>query len=266
MSFMFLRHPAGALAILAIAAGACKQAPKVAMVNGQCADVYHGHVCTWARMQGSTVMAVGLSVPIAAIDSAPAAAGPMVWPPAAAAILQLPESAQGQSGLTHFTMYWEAQGHPPAPFMVPHFDFHFYTIPAAARTAIDCSNLSKPAALPASYALPDLTLPPDMAKMVGVPVLVGLCVPQMGMHSLLASELQSTTPFRGSMVIGYYEGKPVFIEPMISRAMLQEKASFDLPIPAIPGQTGNHPTMFHGEYDAQQGVYQFVFSNFQPAS
>ena len=263
---MSLRQPVRTLAILVIAAGGCKQTPKVAMVNGQCADVYHGHVCTWARMQGSTVMAVGVSVPAAAIDSAPADGGPMAWPPVAAAILQLPESAQTQSGLTHFTMYWEAQGHPPAPYMVPHFDFHFYTIPAAARTAIDCANTTKPAALPAGYALPDEPLPPDMAKAIGVPVLIGVCVPQMGMHSLLASELQSTTPFRGSMVVGYYATKPIFIEPMISRAMLQEKKSFDFPIPAIPGQTGNHPTTFHGEYDAQQGVYQFEFSNFQSAS
>lgn len=263
---MSLRQPARALAILVIAAGGCKQTPKVAMVNGQCADVYHGQVCTWARMQGSTVMAVGVSVPVAAIDSAPAEAGPMVWPPAAAAILQLPESAQQQSGLTHFTMYWEAQGHPPAPYMVPHFDFHFYTIPSGARTAIDCANTAKPAALPAGYALPDEPLPPDMAKAIGVPVLVGICVPQMGMHSLLSSELQSTTPFRGSMVIGYYDAKPIFIEPMISRAMLQEKQSFDLPIPSIPGLSGNHPASFHGEYDAQQGVYRFVFSNFQPGT
>ena len=54
--------------------------------------------------------------------------------------LQLPESAQRQSGLTHFTMFWEAYGHPPAPYLTPHFDFHFYTIPSAERAAIDCAD------------------------------------------------------------------------------------------------------------------------------
>lgn len=260
---MRLRRTLQAPVILVLAAAGCKSTPRVAEVNGECAAVFHGQVCTWARVQGNTVQAVGLSVPIAAIDSAPAEGGPMAWPPAAAAVLRLPETAQAQSGLTHFTMYWEAQGHPPAPYMVPHFDFHFYTIPSAQRTAIDCANTAKPAALPTGYALPDESLPPDVAKMIGVPVLIGVCVPQMGMHSLLGSELQSTTPFRGSMVVGYYDAKPIFIEPMISRAMLEEKKSFDLPIPAIPGLAGPHPTTFHGEYDAQQGVYRFVFSDFQ---
>lgn len=261
---MRLRQSLKVLLLPVIAAAGCKSTPQVTMVNGQCADVFHGQVCTWARMQGSTVLAVGASVPIAAIDSAPGEGGPMAWPPAAAAVLQLPESAQQQSGLTHFTLFWEAHGHPPAPYMTPHFDFHFYTIANAQRTAIDCANTAKPAALPAGYALPDESLPPDVAKMIGVPVLVGICVPQMGMHSLLASELESTTPFRGSMVVGYYDAKPIFIEPMISRAMLQEKQSFDLPIPAIPGLSGNHPATFHGEYDAQQGVYRFEFSAFRP--
>ena len=263
---MQLRQSLKVLLIPLIAAAGCKTTPSVAEVNGECADVYHGHVCTWARMQGKTVLAVGVSVPIKAIDSAPAEAAPMAWPPVAVAVLQLPESAQAQSGMTHFTMYWDAHGHAPTPYMVPHFDFHFYSIPSAERAAITCADLAKPAAVPAGYALPDFPLPPDMAKMIGVPVLVGICVPQMGMHSLLASEFQSTTPFRGSMVIGYYSGKPIFVEPMLSRAMLEEKQSFDYPIPAIPGQAGAHPTTFHGEYDAAQGLYRFVFSGFQAGS
>ena len=263
---MRLRRFLSVLPFAVLTGAACKSVPQVSEVKGQCADVFHGQVCTWARMQGQTVLAVGVSVPIAAIDSAPAAGGPMAWPPAADAILELPESAQGPSGLKHFTMYWEAQGHPPAPYLVPHFDFHFYTIAAAERSAITCADTSKPAALPAGYALPDQPLPPDMAKMIGVPVLVGICVPGMGMHSLLAAEIASTTPFRGTMVVGYYDAKPIFIEPMISRAMLEEKQSFDLPIPAIPGQAGNHPTIFHGQFDAQQGVYRFEFSGFQPGA
>jgi hypothetical protein len=256
-----------ALAVVAlVVAGGCKSTPSVVEVNGQCADVYHAQVCTWARMQGKTLVAVGATVPLEAIDSAPAEEGPMAWPPVAAAVLQLPDSAQQQSGLTHFTMFWEAAGHPPAPYMTPHFDFHFYTIPPAERTAIDCADTSKPTALPAGYALPDQPLPPPMAKAIGVATLVGICVPQMGMHSLLSSELAGTTPFRGSMVVGFYAAKPIFIEPMITRAMLDEKRSFDLPIPTIPGMSGNHPTTFHAEYDAQHGVYRFEFSGFQPAA
>ena len=75
-------------------------------------------------------------------------------------------------------------------------------------------------------------------------MLTGLCVPQMGMHSLLTSEMESTGLFRGTMVIGYYQGKPVFIEPMITKEMLLEQKAFELPIPAIPGLAGNRPRSF----------------------
>ncbi len=48
--------------------------------------------------------------------------------------------------------------------------------------------------------------------------------------------------------------------------MLAEKRTFDLPIPSIPGMTGAHPQTFRAEYDAEQEVYQFVFSDFAPGA
>lgn len=251
------------LPLLILALGACAKKPTVAEVQGQCGTAYQAQACTWARMQGQTVLDAGLSVPAAAIENAPAEEGQMTWPPTPVALLQMPESAQRHTGLTEFSMYWEPMGHPPKPYLTPHFDFHFYLIPDAERMSIDCTDTAKPAALPAGYALPDEPLPPPMAKLTGVSTLVGICVPQMGMHSLLASELESQTPFRGSMVIGYYRGKAIFIEPMLSRAMLLEKHSFDLPIPTIPGATGPYPRVFHAEYDAQRNAYRFTFSDFR---
>jgi hypothetical protein len=110
--------------------------------------------------------------------------------------------------------------------------------------------------------LPDVTLPPPLAEMAGESTLIGLCVAEMGMHSLLTSELESTEAFRGSIVVGYYHGTPIFIEPMLSRELLLEKRSFDLPIPSIPGMTGEYPRAFRAEYDEQQQLYHFVFSDF----
>jgi hypothetical protein len=134
------------------------------------------------------------------------------------------------------------------------------------REAMDCTDVSKPASLPAGYGLPDIPLPPEMAKMMGVPALIGICVPHMGMHALLTTEIERKDAFNGSMVIGYYKGKPIFIEPMISKAMLMEKKSFDLPIPDVPGLGGAHPTKFHAEYDATQHAYRFTFSGFTTAT
>lgn len=243
--------------------GCAKETP-IAELAGSCGEVYKGQVCTWASMKGTSVVEVGLTVPIASIENAPSTEA-MEWPPKPTAVLDVPEAARKESGLNHFTMYWESTGHPPKPFLTPHFDFHFYTIASSERATIDCKDVSKPASLPAGYELPDITLPPDMAKMLGVPAMVGLCVPNMGMHSLPAADLASSTAFRGDMVIGYIKGKPIFVEPMISKAMLMEKKSFDLDIATVPG-IGAHPTKFHAEWDAAKQSYRFAFSGFATAT
>lgn len=251
------------LAMLAAVWACAGNVPPVVEVRGECADAYQAQLCTWAQTQGTSVVAVGLTVPIASVENAPADQ-PMAWPPPMIARLSLPEVARPQAGLTELTAFWEAHGHPPGPYLTPHFDFHFYTIPAAERAAIDCADKTRPSNLPAGYTMPDVVFPAEMAELVGENPLIGLCVAQMGMHSLLTSELQSTEQFRGGMVIGYYHGKPIFIEPMLSRALLMERRSFELPIPSIPGMTGAYPRTFQAKFDARQQAYQFVFSDFSP--
>lgn len=255
------RVPSLSAVLLALAVGACTGEAPIVEVKGACADVFQAQVCTWAKMKGQSLVEAGAVVPLASIENAPADQ-PMVWPPAAAAELDMPELVVQHGGFTQLTVFWEPGGHPPGAFMTPHFDFHFYTVPASERGAMDCSNVSKPASLPAGYGLPDIPLPSEMATMMGVPELVGLCVPHMGMHALLTTEIERKDAFNGSMVIGYYNAKPVFIEPMLSKAMLMEKKSFDLPIPQVPGLAGAQPTRFHAEYDASQQAYRFTFSGF----
>ena len=250
------------LTLFALAACAEREVP-IVETQGECGDMYSARICTWARMQGDSVIDNGAMVPVASIESAPKDAA-MAWPPAPEIALALPAAAQSATGLTHLTVFWESMGHPPGPYLTPHFDFHFYTVPQEQRLAMDCADLSKPAELAAGYSLPDVTLPPPMADMIGLKTLTGLCVPGMGMHSLLTSELESTNIFRGTMVIGYYQGKPIFIEPMISKEMLLERRAFDLPIPAIPGLSGNRPRSFRAEFDTAQKAYRFVFSDFTP--
>lgn len=251
-----------ASALTALALCACTSEAPVTEVSGDCADVFQGQTCTWARVQGKTVMEVGAVIPFASIENAPATEPAMDWPPKAVAVLNVPAVAQEASGLTQFTMYWEAGGHPPAAYMKPHFDFHFYTIPAAQISTIDCKDNSKPAALPSGYMLADVPLPPEMAKVVGTDTLFGICVPQMGMHALPEAEVDGSQPFRGDMVIGYWKGQPIFIEPMITKEMLMEKRSFDLTIPDVPGLSGPHPTKFQAMWDEGKQAYRFTFSGF----
>lgn len=262
---MIRTHTMKLLPVIVLLAGACAKEVPIVESQGDCGAVFKGQVCTWARMKGDSLLDVGAVVPIASIDSADPAAA-MAWPPVAEAKLKLPEAVHAKSGFTQLTIFWESMGHPPATFATPHFDFHFYLVPPGEELTYDCKDVSKPAALAAGYSLPDVALPPDLAKMIGVESLVGLCVPTMGMHSLLTVSLESKETFRGDMVIGYYGGKPIFIEPMLTRAMLQERKSFDLHIPTVPGISGNYPRTFHAEYDETAQSYRFIFSGFAPGS
>jgi len=259
------RDSAACMTVLVLLAAACANEVPIVEVQGDCGTAFNGQVCTWARMKGDSVLDAGAIVPMAAIEGAPAET-PMVWPPIATAKLKLPAAAQSKTGFSQLTMFWEAMGHPPTQFMTPHFDFHFYVVPAGEEMTYDCKDLSKPSTLPASYVLPDEELPPDMAKMVGVGTLIGICVPNMGMHSLPTSEMERKDIFRGNMVVGYYGGKPIFIEPMLTKAMLMERKSFDLAIPTIPGLVGNYPRSFRAEYDEKRQTYRFIFSAFAPGA
>jgi hypothetical protein len=245
----------GAVLILVLGpGGAPAPATEVQEQVKDCQPVFGAEVCTWSRMAGSKVVAFGATVPMASIENSPDEF-PMSWPPAALAEIPMPADARSATGVDHLTVLWEAHGHPPAPFLTPHFDFHFYVIDGDARKAITCADSTKPATLPAGYSLPDMELP-ELGR------LVGICAPQMGMHSLPTTMLQDTVVFSGTMVMGFYEGRPIFYEPMIARAKLLERRSFSLPMvtPAGLGAGVHYPTKFDAEYDPAMPGYRFVFS------
>ena len=237
------------------------KAASITEAKGACADVHKSQVCTWAKMQGENLLEVGATVPIGSIENAPATTT-MVWPPVPVATLDIPEVARQKSGMSNLTMFWEASGHPTGAFFTPHFDFHFNGISSAEINAIDCKDLTKPTALPAGYGLPDFDLPPDAQKMMGVKTMIGLCVPKMGMHAVPTVDIERKEPITASMVVGYNIGKPIFVEPMISKATLMKKESFDLPMSPVPGQKGAQASKFHAEYDAQKQEYRLIFSGF----
>ncbi|HTO73461.1 MAG TPA: hypothetical protein VMJ30_06565, partial [Gemmatimonadales bacterium] len=122
--------------------------PAERMVKGECREVFGSPVCVWARMKGDQVVSWGATVPFKVVADAPAD-GEMVWPPATAAVIPLPAEVQKATGFDHFEMSWEHHGHPPGPYLTPHFDFHFYTIPTDQVRAIDCTDATKPTAVPA---------------------------------------------------------------------------------------------------------------------
>jgi len=240
----------GVLAVGLMASG------KNTVVDGDCAAVDGADICTWGEMSGNTLVAFGATVPVAVAENAPDEA-PMVWPPVAEAVLNLPDAVKSATGFQTVTVYWEPHGHPPGPYLTPHFDFHFNAISDATRDAIDCSDSSKPSQPPAGFELPDVAIP-DMGT------LTGICVPQMGMHAVLGSELHSDKLFQKTMIVGYYHAQPIFVEPMITRETLLAEHSFSLDIPTVANTPAGtrYPTSFTAEYDANSKAYRFVFSGF----
>lgn len=254
----------GAAMVVAVVASACSSEPaEVPVVEnaGECADAFGAQICSWTRTQGEAVMEVGTTLALASIENAPAEV-PMAWPPPADAAVTVPGSA---GGMQHVTFGWNPMGHGPMTYLTPHFDMHFYRIPNDRRMAIDCADESKPATLPASYGMIDEEMPDDIAAMIGTKVLVGVCVPEMGMHSMTLEDIERQTPFESTMIVGYYGTEPIFLEPMIAKETLLRRQSFDLPVPAVPGWTGAQPRAFRAEYVPDQDSYRFVFSNFSTA-
>jgi hypothetical protein len=243
-----------ALGAVAVLSSGCA---KEQLVQGECRQLNGANVCTWHTMSGDRVLSFGATVPMAAIQNAPAEM-PMAWPPKADATIPLGDMVKTATGFDNLTIFWEPHGHPPGPYLTPHFAFHFNTENVAG---IDCADSTKPAQPPAGYELPDVTIPQ-------LGTLVGLCMPGMGMHALLSSELQSTAPFQQTMLVGYYHQRPIFLEPMITKAALVERHSFALDIPSVPGvaAAAHYPTKFRADYDSTAQAYKFVFTDFGGAA
>lgn len=251
MSLCASRSSMVGVGVLAAALAACGGERTV---QGECRQVFEGDVCTWGTMVGGDVTQFGATVSMASVENAPAH-GEMVFPPPFVGVVPLPQEVASATGFNHLAVNWEPHGHPPALFLTPHFDFHFYTLDPARVQAIDCADLSKPSVVPAAYTLPDLDIP-------GLGQLVGLCVPTMGMHAMPAAELEETKPFGATMIVGYYGRNLIFLEPMIARAKLMEGKSFTMNIPAVqrPGANVTWPRGFEAKYDQASRTYRFVFS------
>jgi len=251
---LWQRRLGGALTVSAVGAAAVGMSlsPGMQITQGECQMVHGSKVCVWAETDDDTLTTFGVTIPIQAIENAPADP-PMAWPPVPVATIPFPDVARTGSGFDNLTLYWEPHGHPPAAFSTPHFDFHFNAISAAAVGAIDCSDQTKPATLSSRYVMPDVPGP--------MGTLVGLCVPGMGMHSMPGSELDNTS-FAKTMVFGYYHARPIFLEPMVSREQLLKRQSFTLYVPSVPGQpiTVRPPTEFRAIYDRGTQSYRFTFS------
>jgi hypothetical protein len=125
-------------------------------------------------------------------------------------VLPLQNHASDATPFTHVYLDWNPHGHEPGPYMVPHFDFHFYMISNADRLAISTGD-PKMDQIPAPALWPDGYIPTPGGE------------PRMGKHWVspgASPELCCGMPFTYTMIYGSYDSKFIFIEPMITLAYL----------------------------------------------
>lgn len=150
--------------------------------------------------------------------------------------LQLHPKAIATTPFRHVGLDWNPSGHEPDPiYTIPHFDFHYYMMDEAARLAIPpfevnpdgFNNAPDQAYFPLNYFSPPSG------------------VPQMGRHWIdVTSPELNGAPFTQTFIMGSYNGKVTFYEPMITRQFILDNASFEraIPQPAKFQESGYYPT------------------------
>jgi hypothetical protein len=180
-------------------------------------------------------------------------------------LLELP--AENPTPYRFVEVDWNPHGH-GGPYTSPHFDFHFYRVPLAARNAIDPTDTAfatKAARLPAAeemragYASSHVLLKTTPA---------GMTVPRMGLHwlDLTSPELPpSNKPFTTTFIMGSWDGQVIFDEPMITRdfilAQRSDSASADsiaLPPAQRYATAGYYPDSYGITWDAAAREYRIA--------
>lgn len=238
------------------------------MVRGEATSLYGGPVSTWARLgSDGDIQEVGLTIALSVVENAPVEAHDAAderehvnSEPSVQA--EFPAAVKNATYFDHVSVDFVPSGHPPEPYLLPHFDIHFYGISTPGQLAIDCSDGTKPEAsrLPTNY----IVVTTD-----GTSEGAADCVPEMGQHAadITSPELNpaSGQTFTKTMILGYYRGEFIFFEPMITRDYLLGRQSFEMAVPSAyqPGNWTQYPTTFRGQYNSDDDTYQFIWSDFE---
>jgi hypothetical protein len=255
-----LLRTSAVLLALALAAAAAGQVP-LHRVVGPDVPLFGGVTSSWALLDAAgAVVETGITLPLAAIETAPADHHRAAW--AADVVVSFPEPVRETTFLDHLGVYWEPHGHfPEGRYGAPHWDLHLFTMPPAEAAAIDCGDLTQanPTKVPEGWLPP---VPPGANAS-------DFCVPGMGFHALPVSEFVAPGEFQPGqfdqvMLAGYYGGAFVFLEPMITQARLlrRESLTMPVPLPASLGAATRYPTTVELLYDASLDAYQLLFRDF----
>jgi len=221
--------------------------------SGPSQELGNGTVTTYVTLDdGGRPTEVGLRLTSTALDDLP--------PSDATLMIDFPDQA-ADTAFDHVMLNWNPNGHEPLGlFGRPHFDVHFTMVDMATMAAIDPADpayAAKAEHLPeAKYIPQDYAAPPE-------PPLAAQAVPNMGVH-LVDSTDTSLVPgqydFTQIIINGVWDGRYIFIEPMITRDWLLTGPSLEQPLklPEAYQEAGYYPTTYAVHVD--QGTDEYVVS------
>ena len=223
---------------------------ELTVVDGKSGKLFDGTARSFAKVKpDGTVHSVGVVFSMTAFTSAPE-----THQFQDDLVLDMPAVAKEQTLLHHLRANWLASGHGPDPYGEPHWDFHFLRGSRAEIDDIDCAaDARNGKVLPEADKIP---------KGYGTPE---LCVNAMGYHSWPKEDL-SSGDFIASLIMGYWKGNVVFLEPMIPVSTLEKKKTFEIPIakPASAGgDTTLYPTRMVATWLEETEEYSFEFDSFE---
>jgi len=170
-------------------------------------------------------------------------------------IIPLPKEA-AITGYDHIGIDWNPKGHiPKGIYDKPHFDFHFYMISQADQDRITAKgeDLARANKAPAPEYMPEGYILPK-----------GTEVPRMGAHAIDPSSPEfNKHPFTKTFIYGFYDGRLIFFEPMMTKAFLETKPNTKdrIKLPKIYAKNGYYPTAYSVRYDAAQREFEISLDN-----
>ncbi|MGY1636869.1 DUF5602 domain-containing protein [Geodermatophilus sp. SYSU D00742] len=218
--------------------------------SGPSQELGNGTVETYVTLDdGRRPTEVGLRLTPAALEGLPEAGTTLM--------LDFPDEA-ADTAFDHVMLNWNPQGHEPAElFGRAHFDFHFDMVDMATMEGITPDD---PAYAVKAETLPEARyVPQDYAVPPGAPA-AAQAVPGMGVH-LVDSSDTSLVPgeydFTRIIINGVWDGRYIFVEPMITRDWLLTGPNSEEPLklPEAYQQTAYYPTTYAVRVDQETEEY-----------
>jgi len=173
-------------------------------------------------------------------------------------VVPLHLKAKQATPFDHIGLNWNPHGHEPEHiFDVPHFDIHFYMISVEEQMAIPAWSTETDAWFnsypPIGYLPADYITPPG----------AGTAEAEMGKHWIPAN-LGAYLPFSKIMIYGTFNGKFIFIEPMVTLEYFLSNSDFSSTYsqPDFFVKSGNYPTKYNIYHDQATGNTYVTLSEF----